>query len=67
MASRRLKRTIRKLSKRDQKFAAELLILQRKAYKLDLIKMVLDMSQDLDKTDKEIIDTIIKIIYGNEV
>ena len=64
MASRRLKRTILKLSKRDQKFANELLELQTKANKLELKKMILDLSQDLDKTNEEIIDAIIEIIYG---
>ncbi|MCQ2088037.1 MAG: hypothetical protein MJZ37_08275 [Bacilli bacterium] len=39
----------------------------RNRIKLKLIKMVLDLAQDLYKTDKEIIDTIIEIVYDKKV
>lgn len=64
------KRKIKKLSKnsitiyRNKPHFNEAI---RNRIKLKLIKMVLDLAQDLYKTDKEIIDTIIEIVYDKKV
>lgn len=60
------KRKIKKLSKSSitiYRNKPQLKEATRNRIKLKLIKMVLDLAQDLYKTDKEIIDTIIAIVY----
>lgn len=60
------KRKIKKLSKNSitiYRNKPQLNEATRNRIKLKLIKMVLDLAQDLYKTDKEIIDTIIEIVY----
>ena len=61
------KRKIKKLSKNSitiYRKKPELSEAIKNRIKLFKIKLLLDLSQDIDITDKELVDAIIDVIYG---